>query len=67
MSIYDGLEDALSEETKFAFRRFSDAMLEDKDLARGNLRQRLQHLMEAYDVAINVLGEVMKDDDEGPA
>jgi hypothetical protein len=64
MSIYDGLEDALSKEAGFAFLRFKDAYLEDKDLARENLKKNLQHLIETYDIAVDVLEEAMKSDDE---
>jgi hypothetical protein len=64
MSIFEGMEDALSREAGFAFNRFIDAYREDQGLAKENLKKRLQHLIETHDIAVDVLEEVMQGDEK---
>jgi hypothetical protein len=64
MSIYDGIEDALSKEAGFAFIKFNDEYRGDKARAQEHLKQRFQYLIEIHDIAMDILEEVMKSDEK---
>jgi hypothetical protein len=71
VSIYEGLEDGLAKAAAFMFEAFRVDYLcgNHPDVAKERFKDKLKHLIEAHEIAVDIMEEVLGtgSEPEGPS